>query len=184
MVSEEMKAFCHQMMDYRLPRWSELPGFDIYMDQLITLVRQYLAPLFDEEDAIITSSMINNYVKAGLIQKPEKKRYHAQHIASLIAITLLKQVLSISQIGDGIRFQLEDHSPQEAYDRFCDEQEKALKMIASQVLERQMEQVQQYLSDFHADHLAVRLVTLSFASALSAKRMMALRKGLPETEEQ
>ena len=44
MVSEEMKAFCHQMMDYRLPRWSELPGFDIYMDQLITLVRQYLAP--------------------------------------------------------------------------------------------------------------------------------------------
>lgn len=135
MVSEEMKAFCHQMMDYRLPRWSELPGFDIYMDQLITLVRQYLAPLFDEEDAIITSSMINNYVKAGLIPKPEKKRYHAQHIASLIAITLLKQV-------------------------------------------------QQYLSDFHADHLAVRLVTLSFASALSAKKMMALRKGLPETEEQ
>ena len=119
-----------------------------------------------------------------MIPKPEKKRYHAQHIASLIAITLLKQVLSISQIGDGIRFQLEDHSPQEAYDRFCDEQEKALKMIASQVLERQMEQVQQYLSDFHADHLAVRLVTLSFASALSAKRMMALRKGLPETEEQ
>lgn len=50
-------------------------------------------------------------------------------------------------------------------------------MIASQVLERQMEQVQQYLSDFHADHLAVRLVTLSFASALSAKKMMALRKG-------
>ncbi len=47
-----------------------------------------------------------------------------------------------------------------------------------------MEQVQQYLSDFHADHLAVRLVTLSFASALSAKKMMALRKGLPETEEQ
>ena len=101
----------------------------------------------------------------------------------MIAITLLKQVLSISQIDDGIRFQLEDHSPQEAYDRFCDEQEKALKMIASQVLERQMEQVQQYLSDFHAD-LAVRLVTLSFASALSAKKMMALRKGLPETEEQ
>ena len=55
-------------------------------------------------------------------------------------------------------------------------------MIASRVLERQM--VQQYLSDFHADHLAVRLVTLSFASALSAKKMMALRKGLPETEEQ
>ena len=93
-------------------------------------------------------------------------------------------MLSISQIDDGIRFQLEDHSPQEAYDRFCDEQEKALKMIASQVLERQMEQVQQYLSDFRADHLAVRLVTLSFASALSAKKMMALRKGLPETEEQ
>ena len=74
MVSEEMKAFCHQMMDYRLPRWSELPGFDIYMDQLITLVRQYLAPLFDEEDAIITSSMINNYVKHGIVDAPKKRR--------------------------------------------------------------------------------------------------------------
>ena len=184
MDNEKLKEFCQQMIAYRLPRWQDLPTFDIYMDQLITLVKQYLKDLFDEEDVIITSSMINNYVKAGLIPKPEKKRYHAQHIASLIAITLLKQVLSISQIDDGISFQLEDHSPQEAYDRFCDEQEKALKMIASQVLERQMEQVQQYLSDFHADHLAVRLVTLSFASALSAKKMMALRKGLPETEEQ
>lgn len=72
MVSEEMKTFCHQVMDYRLPRWKELPEFDIYMDQLITLVRKYLSVLFEEEDAVITSSMINNYVKAGLIPKPEK----------------------------------------------------------------------------------------------------------------
>ena len=96
MVSEEMKTFCHQVMDYRLPRWKELPEFDIYMDQLITLVRKYLSVLFEEEDAVITSSMINNYVKAGLIPKPEKKRYNAQHIASLIVITLMKQMLSIS----------------------------------------------------------------------------------------
>ena len=45
MVSEEMKAFCHQMMDYRLPRWSELPGFDIYMDQLITLASMLRIPV-------------------------------------------------------------------------------------------------------------------------------------------
>lgn len=179
MVSEEMKTFCHQVMDYRLPRWKELPEFDIYMDQLITLVRKYLSVLFEEEDAVITSSMINNYVKAGLIPKPEKKRYNAQHIASLIVITLMKQMLSISQIKEGIQFQLEKLGPQEAYDRFCEEQELALQMVAAQVLGQQCEQS---LRERHTDQLAVQLVTMSFASALTARKMLALRKQQPKTD--
>ena len=49
-----------------------------------------------------------------MIPKPEKKRYNAQHIASLIVITLMKQMLSISQIKEGIQFQLEKLGPQES----------------------------------------------------------------------
>ena len=83
MENEKLKDFCQQMIAYRLPRWEDLPTFDIYMDQLITLVKQYLKDLFDEEDVIITSSMINNYVKMELIPKPVKKRYNREHIAYL-----------------------------------------------------------------------------------------------------
>lgn len=179
MDNEKLKEFCQQMIAYRLPRWQDLPTFDIYMDQLITLVKQYLKDLFDEEDVIITSSMINNYVKAGLIPKPEKKRYNAQHIASLIVITLMKQMLSISQIKEGIQFQLEKLGPQEAYDRFCEEQELALQMVAAQVLGQQREQS---LRERHTDQLAVQLVTMSFASALTARKMLALRKQQPKTD--
>ena len=106
MDNEKLKEFCQQMIAYRLPRWQDLPTFDIYMDQLITLVKQYLKDLFDEEDVIITSSMINNYVKMDLIPKPVKKRYNREHIAYLLAITLMKQVLTISQVKDGIAFQI------------------------------------------------------------------------------
>ncbi len=83
--NEALNSFCQQMIAYRLPRWEELPAFDIYMDQMITLVKQYVKDLFDEDDVIITNSMINNYVKMGMIPKPVKKRYNRVHIAYLLA---------------------------------------------------------------------------------------------------
>ena len=56
----------------------ELPNFDLYLDQVITLIEGYLQNLFDEEnDTILTAAMINNYVKLKLIPKAEKKRYNA-----------------------------------------------------------------------------------------------------------
>ena len=64
---------------YHLPRWEELPDIELYMDQVITLIERYLAPLLEEADEennkIITSAMINNYVKLGIMPKPIKKRY-------------------------------------------------------------------------------------------------------------
>ena len=34
---------------FHLPRWEELPDFEIYMDQLITIVSQYVAIFQDKE---------------------------------------------------------------------------------------------------------------------------------------
>lgn len=169
-----MRQFCRQMIDYHLPRWEELPTFDIYMDQLITLVHQYLKDLFDEEDTIITSSMINNYVKSDLIPKPVKKRYNREHIAYLLAITLMKQVLTMSQIKDGLDYQIAHYGAKQAFNLFCEEQENALQMIGSQVLEKQEKQVREYLANFHRDNLPMRLITLAFASRFAAKKTMYL----------
>ena len=62
---------------------------------------------------------------------------------------------------------------------FCEEQELALRMVAAQVLGQQREQT---LRERQADQLAVQLVTLSFASALIARKMLALRKQQPKTD--
>ena len=90
---------------------------------------RYVKDLFDEDDVIITNSMINNYVKMGMIPKPVKKRYNRVHIAYLLAITLIKQVLTISQVKDGIDYQIAQLGPKGAFNMFCDEQENALRMI-------------------------------------------------------
>jgi Domain of unknown function (DUF1836). len=49
--------------------------------------------------------MVNNYVKNGLLPHPEKKRYTREHLAYLIAITFLKQVVSINDIEEGLAVQ-------------------------------------------------------------------------------
>lgn len=176
MENEKLKEFCRQMIAYRLPRWQDLPTFDIYMDQLITLVKQYLKDLFDEEDVIITNSMINNYVKMELIPKPVKKRYNREHMAYLIAITLIKQVLTISQVKDGIDFLVARMGPKGAFDLFCDEQENALQIIGTQVLEKHEGKVSEYLMSFHSDNISIRLITLAFGSRMVAKKMIQLEK--------
>ena len=47
------------------------PDLELYMDQVRTLVDRYLSPVI--KASIATSSMVNNYVKLGLIPAPVKK---------------------------------------------------------------------------------------------------------------
>ena len=87
-------------LKHKLPYWDELPEIDLYMDQVIVLMEKYLSWYIEEnqETKIITPSMINNYVKLGIIPPPEKKKYSKVHIAYLIIICSLKQVMPIPDI--------------------------------------------------------------------------------------
>ena len=81
------------------PAWEELPGIPLYMDQVILYLGESLRLFQPEEGSgLLTSSMINNYVKHGLIPHPEKKKYTKEHLAGLMAVCMLKQVLSIQDI--------------------------------------------------------------------------------------
>ena len=62
------------LISFKLPRWKDLPDFDIYMDQVIFYINQELSPLFFEEK-VITSNMVNNYVKNSIVKPPIKKHY-------------------------------------------------------------------------------------------------------------
>ncbi len=72
----------------RLPEWEELPDFGLYMDQLVTYVARTFPGISGRLD--LTPSMINNYVKAGLIHKPAGKKYSRESLAQLLMITLMK----------------------------------------------------------------------------------------------
>jgi hypothetical protein len=104
----------------RLPRWNELPDLEIYMDQVLSLLSRYLRELPGLDAKGLTASMVNNYVKQGVLPPPAGKRYPRTHLACLIVITILKSVLPIGSIGRIIAWELRSGEPHgELYDRFC-----------------------------------------------------------------
>lgn len=77
------------------PKWADLPELDLYLDQVLLYVNQVSKLSTTTTDKGLTASMINNYVKHGLVEKPVKKKYSRRQLARLIAITTFKPVFSI-----------------------------------------------------------------------------------------
>ena len=113
-----------------IPRWNELPEIDLYLDQVVNYLEKYLEKYnVNKDDKIITKTMINNYVKQGIMPAPEKKKYSKEHIAYLIVICILKQVYSISDIGKLISLTIQYFELSKAYNRFCANLEVSVKNV-------------------------------------------------------
>lgn len=108
---------------FRLPRFREIPDVGLYLDQTVKYINRYLEPLGGME---ITSSMVSNYVKKGYIASPVRKQYDNEQIAYLIAITIIKSVVSMEHCARLFAMQKGVYSAQTAYDYFCDELENVL----------------------------------------------------------
>ena len=76
---------------FSYPTWEDLPDLDLYLDQVLFYVNKTCAPVLSSSDKGLTAAMINNYVKHGYIEKPDKKKYQRRQVARLIAITTLKR---------------------------------------------------------------------------------------------
>ncbi|KAF1292562.1 fatty acid-binding protein DegV [Enterococcus sp. CU9D] len=171
-MTAKLEEWGTEMALARLPRWSELPDLELYMDQVINLVDVYLTPFIKpEKHNLLTKSMVNNYVKLGMIPAPKKKRYTKTHVAFLIAITTLKQVLTINEIKEGILFQGKVDGIQQAYDLFCQETESAVGRIASLAQGKTLAETDVVIP---VRYLAVRSATLSFANKLLAEKAIQL----------
>lgn len=98
---------------FHLPKYTELPDMGLYLEQVTTYLNQLFVPLGCIE---LTGSMIRNYVKKGLIANPVQKRYYADHLAHLIAIGLLKNVMPLENIHALFLRQRKIYSVPTAYD--------------------------------------------------------------------
>lgn len=174
MEETKFRAWAEDLKELRLPRWEELPELELYMDQVITLVDRYLSPLMeDEKHQLLSSAMVNNYVKHKLVPPPVKKRYNRNHLAYLIAITLLKQVFAIPDINELIRMQLAINQPKDAYNSFCKVQEEALLQIAKIVLGEEVS-LTRSSKDFY--YLAMEGAVASFTQKMLAEKIIQLDK--------
>ncbi|MEG2395992.1 MAG: DUF1836 domain-containing protein [Oscillospiraceae bacterium] len=119
-----------KMANFHMPRYNEFPNISLYLDQVITYLDDLLVPLLSENDEpLITASMVNNYVKQGVLPRPLKKKYNSEHLAYLTFILFCKQVMSISEIQQLISVQKSTYPIEIAYNYFCTELENILKSI-------------------------------------------------------
>ena len=118
MKTQEIKE---SLLKFECPNWKQLPDFELYMDQVLYFLNDRLRILyFDDEKDIITSNMINNYVKNSIVHPPVRKHYKQYHLAFLIVVTILKRCFSLHEISQLIEIQdaLVSDTIEKAYDGF------------------------------------------------------------------
>lgn len=114
------------IQNFHLPRYQDIPNMGLYLEQTTKYLNHFLAPLGCME---VTSSMVSNYVKKGLIPSPVKKQYGADQIAYLFFIVIAKQVLSMENIIALSARQKQTYTIPVAYDYFCEELENMLHYV-------------------------------------------------------
>lgn len=123
MHMEDRQQFLDALSGFRLPRYQQIPDVGLYLEQATKYMGGFLAPL---EEFSLTSSMISNYVKKGLIDSPVKKQYSRDQIAYLFFIAVGKSVLSLDALNKFILIQKQTYPLEKAYDYFCDVLENIL----------------------------------------------------------
>ncbi|MHA6251865.1 DUF1836 domain-containing protein [Oceanobacillus sp. CAU 1775] len=92
----------------------EIPDIDLYMDQVIQLFEnKFAATKRNEDEKILTKTMINNYSKGKLFFPIKNKKYSKEHIMLINMIYEMKTVLSISDIKHALtklNLEITDHA--------------------------------------------------------------------------
>jgi len=129
---EELQDLRRRMEQERPCAWEDLPDIALYMDQLISYMPRQLIR-FDQSSPL-TSAMVNNYIKDGLVPRAEGKRYGPEHLGYLTAVVALKQILSVRDIGVLIQAgRKTGKTPPELYAYFCNALDRALSDSAQSI---------------------------------------------------
>ncbi len=161
---EELVELKEKLASNRPDGWDKLPDIPLYMDQVVSyLTRQMVC--FEEGDAL-TSAMINNYIKDGLLSRANGKKYGQEHLAYLTAISALKQVLSVREMRALVAIGRENGTSQQQYDYFCRVLDRALNQASEQLNE-----------DAQVEDLPGMVLTYalqSYAHGLACRRLLEI----------
>jgi DNA-binding transcriptional MerR regulator len=98
LIAHKLNRWETYMHEYQLPDWEHIPDFGLYMDQVMTLLGEFLDFIPAAGEKPVTASTINNYVRLKVMPPPVRKKYYRVHLAYLLIILTLKQSMSISSI--------------------------------------------------------------------------------------
>ena len=170
---EDLTELRQRLRTQRPVPWEQLPDFALYMDQVLSYMdRQVIR--FDEDDGL-TSAMVNNYTKSGLVPRAAGKKYNREHLAYLTAICVLKRVMSTRDMDLLIKQELQgERSVADGYAAFCESLDKALNITA--------DEMELYLDESTLADAAIHVALLSYAAGVASNRYVSLLRQQQEAE--
>lgn len=161
---EELYELKQRLAEERPDRWDELPDIPLYMDQVVGyLARQMIS--FQEGDNL-TSAMINNYVKDGLLARANGKKYEQEHLAYLTAISALKQVLSVREMKVLTAVGRDRRNSERQYEYFWEYLDAALTETA--------DRIDPEITEHDLPKLVLDLAMRSYVEGLACRRLLAI----------
>lgn len=117
-MTDKQQEFAGRLKAFHPVSWDLIPDLGLYMDQVITYIERQCKELFSGGARIFTPSMVNNYVKTGLVDRPVAKKYGRDQLAQLLMICVLKQSISTENMKILVR-PPENTAMQAHYEGFC-----------------------------------------------------------------
>ena len=184
LISGKLRRWSNYLHKHNLPEWEQLPDFGLYMDQVQTLLAQYLSFLpQDSDEQVITTSAINNYVRLKIMPAPVKRKYYRVHIAYLIMICALKQSLTMSEIQKILPNGLTEEEVKKTYEAFVNQYTDSAHVFVAMV----ESMAAQLLAAETADAADVNSFVLSTAVMTNFSRLLTTKlldlQDAPFTEE-
>ena len=152
---EELLDLKDRMERERPTPWEELPDLALYMDQIIAYMPRQLIRFGEGES--LTSAMVNNYIKDGLVPRADGKRYGPVHLGYLTAGRKAK-----------------GQDPEALYNYFCSALDRALTDTA-----------QSFDADAQREDLpriALDLALRSYANQLACARILDILQSFGPAE--
>lgn len=180
LIAGKLRRWEQYLSGYRLPAWEDLPDQGLYMEQVISFLKQHLDYLPPElkEEQFITAATINNYVRKQVMPKPVKKKYYRVHLAYLIIICTLKHSLSIPTLETVIPLSLSEAQLQRTYDAYVNRHRIAsryfiqqLHVAAANILDNEPDDA---VAAADTEDLITFIAILSGLSRLLAEKLLLL----------
>lgn len=171
-INESIAEIIDQLRSFDTAKWSSLPDIELYMDQVIVYLNKLLKPLLRSDDAaMLTPSMINNYVKSGHIKRPEKKKYKKEQVAALYMLCSVKQNLMITDAAALFEMLDVNTKSDELYDIFINMQQSAF-LDTSEKIDNFLA-TNENITDDTIGKLALLLTLQAACSRLAAERIIS-----------
>lgn len=93
----DLAEYLKSIETYKLPEYKDIPSIPLYMEQVVGYINEVIGKVVPSE-SLLTPFMVNNYVKAKIIDAPVAKKYNSEQMAYLISIGLLKNAVSMRDL--------------------------------------------------------------------------------------